>query len=95
MINNDFKTYNYYTYGALDAYGQPTLSKEAAGSVKIAIYSISTAIADNVRYKDSTYIGLTAAAVDDSFVIQYGEERLKVLYVVPKGRLKQVFMKNL
>ena len=37
-------------------------------------------------------MGLTHADVDDTYVIIYGEERLKVLYVVPIGRLKQVFM---
>lgn len=95
MINADFRTYDYYTYGARDAYGQQQLSKEAQGSVKMAIYSISHSIADNVRYKDSSYIGLTSASIDDSFVIQYGEEKLKVLYVQPKGRLKQVFLKNI
>ena len=95
MINADFRTYDYYTYTDNSGYGQPQLSKEATGSIKIAINSISTSITDNVRYKDATYLGLTHQAIDARCVIQYGEERLKVLYVVPKGRLKQVFMKNL
>ena len=95
MINADFRTYDYYTYTDNSGYGQPQLSKEATGSIKIAINSISTSITDNVRYKDATYLGLTHQSINDSCVIQYGEERLKVLYVVPKGRMKQVFMKNI
>lgn len=95
MINADMRTYNYFTFGELDSYGQPQLSKEVKGTVKMAIYTTSNSIQDNIRYKDSTYIGLTSALLDDSYVIQYGEERLKVLYVAPKGRFKQVFMKNL
>lgn len=95
MINNDMKLYNYFTFGDKDDYGQAQLSEEVIGQVKIAINTTAQSIQDNIRYKDASYIGLTHAAVDDTFVIQYGEERLKVLYVNPKGRYKQVFMKNL
>lgn len=95
MINTDMRLYDYFTFGELDAYGQPQLSEEVKGSVKMAINTLSQSISDNVRYKDANYIGLTLSLLDDSMVIQYGAERLKVLYVVPKGRFKQVFMKNL
>lgn len=94
MINADMRAYDYYTYGAADAYGQQQLSQKQ-GYVKMAINSINISAADNIRFKDATYLGLTLAAVNDSFVIQYGEERLKVLYVLPKGRYKQVFMKKI
>lgn len=95
MINADMRPYDYFTFGDKDAYGQAQLSKTAQGSIKMAINTTSTNIQDNIRYKDATYIGLTHSLLDESFVIQYGEEKLKVLYVVPKGRFKQVFMKNL
>ena len=95
MINADFKEYNYFLYGEKDSYGQPQLSEDIKGSVKMAIYITSQAVQDNIRYKDATYMGLTHSLLDESYVIQYGNEKLKVLYVNPKGRLKQVFLKNL
>lgn len=61
----------------------------------MAINSISNSVTEDVRYKDATYLGLTNDWVDDSYVIEYGTEKLKVLYVMPKGRLKQVWMKNI
>lgn len=89
------RLYDYFTFGELNAYGQPTLSSNPKGQIKMAINISSQSVQDNLRYKDATYIGLTHAKVDDTFVIQYGDERLKVLYVNPKGRLKQVFLKNI
>lgn len=94
MINADMRTYQYYTYGDQNAYGQPTLSADPQGLVKMAIYTSSQAVQDNIRYKDATYIGITNAAVNDRMVIAYGEARLKVLYVSTEGRYKQVFMKE-
>lgn len=95
MINADMRYYDYFAFGELNAYGVPQLSKEPVGQIKMSINTTSTSIQDNARYKDATYIGLTPSLLDDTAVIQYGEEKLKVLYVLPKGRLKQVFMKNL
>lgn len=95
MINADFRQYNYFLYEDADGYGQPQLSEDIKGSVKMAINITSQAVQDNIRYKDATYMGLTHSLLDESYVIEYGEEKLKVLYVNPKGRLKQVFMKNI
>ena len=96
MINADMRRYDYYTYGAPDQYGQPVLSSDAQGSIKIAINISSQAIQDNINYKDCSYIGLTHnLTVNDSFVIKYGDEMLKVMYVNPKGKLKQVFLKKI
>jgi hypothetical protein len=96
MINAKMKEYYYFLYGELDGYGQPQLSDEIKGSVRMAIHTTSQAIQDNIRYKDATYVGLThSSLLDDNCVIQYGEEKLKVLYVNSEGRLNQVFMKNL
>lgn len=93
MINADFHSYNYFTFGDKDKYGQAQLSEEIQGSVSMAINTISQTITDSVRYKDATYLGLTHdAKVNDTYVIEYGAEKLKVLYVNPRGRLKQVFM---
>lgn len=102
MINADMRAYNYYLYGAKDSYGQQTLIKDAdgapvvQGSIKIALNTSSQSIQDNINYEDCSYIGLTLdKTVNDSFIIQYGEELLKVLYVNPKGRFKQVFLKRI
>ena len=96
MINTDFRTYNYFTFGEEDSYGQPALSEEPKGQIKMAINISSQSIQDNILYKDCTYVGLTMDAnVDDTYVIEFGRERLKVLYVNPKGRYKQVFLKEM
>lgn len=90
------RAYNYFTFGVNNGYGQPQLSQEAQGTIKIAIYNISNSIADNIKYKEATYIGLTQdAKVDDTYVIEHNGAKLKVLYVVPQGRFKQVFMAEL
>lgn len=89
------KLYNYFTFGDDDGYGQAQLSEDIKGQIKMAINTSSQSIQDNIRYKDCSYIGLTHDAnVNDTYVIDYEGEQLKVLYVNPKGRLKQVFMKN-
>jgi hypothetical protein len=95
MINVDMRTYDYFTFGAQDAYGQSILSDTAQGTIKMAIYNTSTNVQDNINYTDCNYIGLTTAQLDDSYVIQYETEKLKVQYVQPKGRFKQVFLKKI
>lgn len=96
MINANMRTYDYYTYGAADGYGQPVLSKEVQGSVKMAIYTSSQAIQDNINYQDCSYVGLTLnKTITDAFVIKYGEEKLKVLYVNPQGKFIQVYLKRI
>lgn len=93
MIYADMRYYDFLTLGELDDYGQPTISEEPVGQVKMAIYTVSQSTQDNVLYENATYIGLTNdAEIDDKYVILDGEERLKVLYVQPRGRYKQVYM---
>lgn len=96
MINTQMRTYNYFTFGENDDYGQPQLEETPKGQIKMAINTTSTAIQDNIRYKDASYIGLTLSSLlDDKCVIEYGAEKLKVLYIVPFGRYKQVYFKNI
>ena len=95
MINADMRLYDYFTLGDDDGYGQPSISDVPVGQIKMAINISSQSVQDNINYKDANYIGLTQANVDDTYIIQYGNERLKVLYVNPKGRLKQVFLKEM
>lgn len=94
MINSNMREYNYFLYSDNDGYGQASVTDEVQGTVKMSITNTSTSTQDNILYKDATYLGLTLnKAVDDTYVIEYGKERLKVLYIVPQGRYRQVFMK--
>ena len=96
MINADIKEYFYSTIGEVDLYGQPQTSTEPKGTIKIAIYTSSQSITDNIKYKDCSYIGLTHdKTINDSFVIHYGEAKLKVLYVNSMGRYTQAFLKEI
>lgn len=93
MINATMRTYNYYTLGGMDEYGQELLTEDIQGKIKLAIYTLSNTIGTNIKYKDATYIALTQdKAINDSYVIEYGEEKLKVMYVIPFGRYHQVFL---
>lgn len=92
MINVDMRIYDYYTYGNKDSYGQRQLSASPVGQIKMSINLTSQSIQDNIKYKNAEYMGLTHAKVDDTYVIEFGKERLKVLYVNSFGRLNQVFM---
>lgn len=98
MINVDMKLYDYFTIGEPNAYGQaqiPSVDAEPEGQIKMSIYISSQSIQDNINYKNCSYIGLTAHPVSDKYIIRYGNERLKVLYVNPKGRWKQVFLQKI
>ena len=85
------RTYFYYTFGAANAYGQAQLSAEPQGTIQMAISITSQYVQDNINYSNASYVGLTHYLLDDTYVIQYGDKKLKVLYVTP-GRLNQVFM---
>lgn len=92
MINAQMRNYDYYIYGELDAYGIPTLS-DKEGTVKMAINVLSKSVKDSALYSEASYIGLTSdTQINDKYVIAFGDEKLKVLYVYPFGRLTQVFM---
>ncbi len=94
MINSNMREYNYFLYTDNDGYGQSGVTEEVQGTVKMSITNTSTSTQDNILYKDASYLGLTLdKAVDDTYIIEYGKERLKVLYIVPQGRYRQVFMK--
>lgn len=95
MINTQMREYDYYTYGEMNAYGQPQLSDEPKGKVKMAINLVSQAIGDNVLYADAQYTGLTFDAIDDTYVIQYGDEKIKVLSVYNSNRYNHAFMKRM
>lgn len=90
------REYDYYTYGAANEYGQRQQTAEKQGTIKMAISITSQSIQDNVLYKNAEYMGLTHdPKVNDTYVIEYGKERLKVLYIAPqtvKNGFTRVFM---
>lgn len=95
MINAKRRSYDYFTLGEKDEYGQVVMPGEdavPAGQVRMSIYLTSQLVRDNIAYKEANYIGLTYELLDDTYVIQYGDKRLKVLYVNPQARIHQVFM---
>lgn len=95
MINANMRLYDYYLLDEENAYGQivsTSIGHEPEGQIKMAINISSQSIQDNINYSGCQYVGLTQANVDDTYIIDYGNELLKVLYVNPKGRMKQVFM---
>lgn len=95
MIAAEMRLYSFSTLGNTDDYGQAQAT-ENVGFVRMAIYTNSQNAADNIMYKDASYIGFTQdKTIDDNYIINYGNERLKVLYVNPRGRIKQVFMQKM
>ena len=98
MIINKMREYDYWLVAVNDEYGQevmPTEEAEAAGKVKLSIYPTSTGTQDNILYSNCAYVALTYdAEIDDTYIIQYGKERLKVMYIQPQGRMKQAFMRK-
>lgn len=92
MINAHMRFYEYFLYGEKSASGFPTLSTRSKGRIKIAIEVASQSVQESIAYSNCSYVGFTRDDIDDTYVIQYGNERLKVQYVNPNGRLKQVFL---
>jgi hypothetical protein len=93
MINADMRLYDFFTYGGSDDYGQPALSLEAQGQIKMAVYTSSQSVQDNVNYSGAQYVALTQdKGINDSYVIEYEGQRLKVLYVQNKGKYRQAFL---
>ena len=90
MINAQMRFYHYFTFGDKDKYGQAKLSEEPKGQIKMCINISSQATQDNIIFENCKYIGLTYAPIDATYVIQYGDEKLKVLYVNPMGRLEKL-----
>lgn len=92
MINTQMKKYNYFTLNDSDEYGQPRPIK-ADDTIKIAINFVTETLQDNPLYSGAQYTGLTLNKnINSSYIIEYGDEKLKVLYVNKAGRYNQVFL---
>ena len=95
MINADMRIYNYFTLGEKSEYGERTISTTPTGTIKMALNITSQHIQDNILYKNCSYVGITHANVDDTYIIENGKERLKVLYVNNRGRYNLVYLGNM
>lgn len=98
MIMSKMRLYDYWLISVNEEYGQevlPDADAEPTGKVKLSIYPTSTGTQDNILYSNCSYVGLTFdAEINEKYIIQYGNERLKVMYIQPMGRFKQAFMKK-
>lgn len=99
MINTSMRAYEYFKYGDANEYGQQTLIKGedgeplVQGTVKLAIALTTQATQDSINYHNAQFCAQTLDNdIDDTYVIQYGKTRLKVLFVAHGGRYKQVFL---
>lgn len=92
MINAQMTEYKYFVYKE-NEYGEQVIDISSSGTILMAINLVNKEVTDNILYTNANYIGLTLDnSITDKFVIEYGKEKLKVLYVNPQGRYKQVFM---
>lgn len=92
MINAQMTEYKYFVYKE-NEYGEQVIDILSSGTILMAINLVNKEVTDNILYTNANYIGLTLDnSITDKFVIEYGKEKLKVLYVNPQGRYKQVFM---
>lgn len=92
MINAQMTEYKYFVYKE-NEYGEQVIDTSSSGTILMAINLVNKEVTDNILYTNANYIGLTLDnSITDKFAIEYGKEKLKVLYVNPQGRYKQVFM---
>lgn len=92
MINAQIRNYPFYLLEDKNEYGQPTVSTEPQGNIKMCINIASQSVQDNILYSNAQYVGLTRSQITDKYIIQYGDDKLKVLYINPIGRMTQVFL---
>ena len=99
MINSKMRAYDYFLLGQDNGYGQLVVIQDEnnnpikQGEVNLSISTISQSVADDIRYSDSSYIGLTLDRnINDKYLIKYNNCLLKVLYVNTEGRYTQVYL---
>lgn len=86
--------YNYYTLVDSEYGGKTADFTSPTGVVNMAIQLNNMAMNSNTIYTSANFVGLTQEDIDDTYIIEYGNEKLKVLYVYPEGKYKQVFMQR-
>ena len=96
MIIPNMRLYDYYKTTTNAAYGQEVMPPNDAvpeGKVKLSIYPTSTGTQENILYANCSYVAYTYdGEIDDKYIIQYGKERLKVMYKQHIGHFKLVYL---
>lgn len=93
MINSRMSPHEYFLLGVDNGYGQITMTPEKQGEITIGITMLTKTVTDDLRYSDAQYLGLTYDKnINDTYIIKYGDELLKVKYIIPTERLTQVFL---
>ena len=99
MIRNGYRQYQYWKVETNSEYAQeiiPPADAAPLGTVKMAIFPTSTGTQDNILYANCAYVGFTFdTEMNDTYIIKYGKERLKVMYIQQKGNgTRQAYMKR-
>lgn len=96
MINRQKRNVSLITFTpGLDEYGQPRQLGSRSQTIEMVITSYNHTKVDDVRYEEVTDLGLTSfQEISDTDKIKDGERTYQILYVVPTGRLTQVFLKK-
>jgi hypothetical protein len=96
MLATQMREYSYSRLiDEVDEYGQPQ-TIEAEGVVKMAINFASEQVTANNLYSGASYVGFTLnKEVDETYIIQYKENKLKVTYANNLGRYNQVYLAKL
>ena len=96
MINNEMKTITIKTFQkGSNKYGQVRQGDYNVRYAEMVIKPYRILNTSDIRYSEVTNIGLTAdKAITDSDQILFDGVTYNVLYIVPSGRLHQIFMKK-
>ena len=93
MIATKMREYKYFRYVGEDEYGQAKLSDKPIGTVKVAIYLISEQPDGTIKFCKGMYQGVTLdKEIDDTYVIKYGKQLLKVTSVTPSNLYRIVYL---
>ena len=92
VINRSMREALKFSLAADDEYGQATLDTENPSTIHLTFGLYNPKEVADVRYQDVEYTGLTFDNLTDNDVIQLGEDKYKVKFVNPFGRISQVFL---
>jgi len=95
VINRSMHQAQVLMLGEDDEYGQPQIVEAPLPSITLSFGLYTHSSVEDPRYQDVEYTGLTTHEVNDKMVLQIGDERYKVLFVNPFGRINQVFLKSI
>lgn len=95
MLNRELRPVTVITYSdEVDKYGQKRQGASSTRTVNMFVKMYSNSIENNPRFNDIDYIGLTwDKNISSENQIQFDNKTCNVKYMIPSGRLSQIFMK--